>query len=225
MLTKIAYITRRGCFRFRVMNFGFTNGPSVFQRLMDFVLTGLIWDICLVYIDDVIVFSSSFEEHARRLEVVLQRLRSGHLKLKPSKRAFFRRQVKFLGHVVSERGVQTDPEKIAAVKDWPVRLWLSDVRTYLRLCSYYRRFVCEFADIVAPLNELTKWGRQFIWSAECQRAFDELKERLTSDRYLHNRGTKVSSCWTLMRPCLELDLYCRNCKTMRSASSPTVHAD
>jgi len=177
---KTAFITRRGCFRFRVMSFGLTNAPSVFQRSMDLVLTGLTCDICLVFIDDIIVFSSSFEEHAGRLEVVLQRLRAAHLKLKPSKCAFFRRQVKFLGHVVSERGVETDPEKIAAVKDWPVHRCLSDVRTYLGFCSYHRRFVRGFADIAAPLHELTKKGRQFVWTAGCQRSFDGLKERLTS---------------------------------------------
>jgi len=103
-----------------------------------------------------------------------------HLKLKPSKCAFFRRQVKFSGHVVSDRGVETDPEKTAAVKDWPVPRRLSDVRTHLGFCSYYHRFVLEFADIAAPLHDLTKKGRQFIWTAECQRSFDGLKERLTS---------------------------------------------
>jgi len=192
---KTAFISRRGCFRFRVMSFGLTNAPSVFQRLMDLVLTALTWDICLVYIDDVIVFSSSFEEHARGLEFVLQRQRIigfftsmryinlhltfAHLKLKPSKCAFFRRQIKFSGHIVSDRGVETDPEKIAAVKDWPVPRCLSDFRTHLGFCRYYHRFVRGFADIAAQLHELTKKSRQFVWIAECQRSFDWLKERLT----------------------------------------------
>ena len=181
---KTAFITRRGCFRFRVMSFGLTNAPSVFQRLMDLVLAGLTWDVCLVYLDDVIVFSSDFEEHTRRLEIVLQRLRAAQLKLKPSKCEFFSRQVKFLGHVVSDRGVQTDPEKIAVVKDWPVPRCLSELRTYLGFCSYYRRFVRGFADIAAPLHELTKKGRQFVWTERCQQSFDELKERLTSSPVL-----------------------------------------
>ena len=181
---KTAFITRRGCFLFKTMSFGLTNAPSVFQRLMDLVLSGLAWEICLVYLDDVIIFSTDFDEHIRRLKLVLDRLRNANLKLKPSKCSFLQRQVKFLGHVVSGRGVQTDPEKVAAVRDWPIPRNVTDVRMYIGFCSYYRKFICRFADIAAPLYNLMRKQVRFEWSAECQVAFDRLKEALVSSPVL-----------------------------------------
>lgn len=189
---KTAFITRRGCFRFRVLSFGLTNAPSVFQRLMDLVLSGLTWEICLVYIDDVIVFARSFGEQVSRLETVLQRLQNARLKLKPGKCCLFRREVKFLGYIVSKQGIRTDPAKVSAVTTWSIPQNLTELRAFLGLCSYYRRFVHGFADVAAPLHELTKKGRCFTWDTRCQAAFDELKRRLTSAPILglpRNEGT------------------------------------
>lgn len=116
---KTAFVTTLGLFQFRVMPFGLVNAPSTFERLMENVLNGLQWTECLVYMDDIISYSSTFHEGLRRLANVFRRLRAANLKLKPSKCIFFQRQVKFLGHIVSSEGIQTDPEKISAVKDWP----------------------------------------------------------------------------------------------------------
>ena len=108
---KTAFITRRGQFRFRVLSMGLCNSPSCFQRLMDLVLRGLTWSSCLVFIDDVIVMSRSFDQHLEHLAAMFQRMREAKLKLKPSKCHLFRRVVKFLGHVVSAEGTAVDPEK------------------------------------------------------------------------------------------------------------------
>jgi hypothetical protein len=127
---KTVFITRRGSYRFKVPSFDLTNAPSLFQRLMDLVLAGLTWEIYLVYIDDIIVFAATFEVRLRRIEMVLQRLRSADLKLKPSKCFLFRRKVSFLGHVFSGAGLEPGPERVAAVVNWPVPRNLTEVRAY-----------------------------------------------------------------------------------------------
>ena len=121
MLTreKTAFATCHGLFEFQVMAFGLCNAPSTFQRLMEFVLAGLQWQGCLVYLDDVIVFGRDFEEHPVQLREVFERFRQAGLKLKSSKCFLLRRKVPFLGHVISADGVSTDPDKIRAVEQWP----------------------------------------------------------------------------------------------------------
>ena len=148
---------------------------------MEFVLAGLQWQTCLVYLDDVIVFGRDFEEHLERLQEVFERFRQAGLKLKPSKCFLLRPRVPYLGHVISAEGVSTDPAKIRAVEQWPVPSKVSDVRSFLGLASYYRRFIEDFAEIASPLHRLTaKSTDGFQWSAECDKAFRTLKEKLVT---------------------------------------------
>jgi len=177
---KTAFICREGQFKFTTMPFGLCNAGATFQRLMDMVMSGLAFEVCLVYLDDVIVFSSTMDEHFDRLRSVLTRLKGAGLKLKPSKCRLLQKHVAFLGHIVSENGISTDPDKVRAVTDWPVPTNLREVRSFVGLCSYYRRFVLGFATISAPLHDMTKKGRTFQWTRECQEAFDQLKVVLTS---------------------------------------------
>jgi len=125
---KTAFITRRGMFKFKTMPFGLCNAVATFQRLMHLVLAGLNFDVCLVYLDDIILFSATPKEHLVRMEFVLQRLREAHLKLKPSKCSLMQTEVSFLGHVVSADGISTDPEKISLVEHWPEPVNLRQVR-------------------------------------------------------------------------------------------------
>jgi len=177
---KTAFVTRKGIFRWRVMPFGLCNAPATFQRLMDIVLSGLNFEICLVYLDDVIVFGQSWEEHLERLSSVFQRLRSARLKLKPSKCHLLRRTVEFLGHIVSKAGIAVDPSKVQEVAAWPTPSKLRDVRAFLGLCAYYRKFIAGFSRVAAPLFALTKKDRSFTWDDDCQIAFDRLKTALTT---------------------------------------------
>ena len=109
---KTSFVTRKGTFKFKVLAFGLSNAPAVFQRLMDLVMAGLTWEICLVFLDDIIVMSKTFDEHLERLNIVFARLHSANLKLKPSKCHLFQEKVKFLGSVISEQGIEPDPEKL-----------------------------------------------------------------------------------------------------------------
>lgn len=177
---KTAFICHRGQYRFRTMPFGLNGAGATFQRLMDLVLTGLNLETCLVYLDDIIVFSSTPEEHLQRLRQVLERIQSCGLKLKPSKCALLQRSVNFLGHVVSADGVATDPEKVRLVTQWPTPTNLGELRSFLGLSGYYRRYVRDYSKVASPLTDLMKKNQRFVWSDSCQTAFDTLKEQLAS---------------------------------------------
>ena len=175
---KTTFVCHRGTYRFRKMPFGLCNAPATFQRLMDLVMTGLNFETCLVYLDDIIIFSNDLESHLDRLAKLFSRLREADLKLKPSKCQLFQKEVTFLGYTVSRHGVGTEPEKIAAVRDWPTPTNLRQSRAFVGLCQYYRRFVPQFSEKAAPLHALTKKCAKFVWTAECQHSFDILKTAL-----------------------------------------------
>lgn len=175
-----AFCTRTGLFEWTVMPFGLCNAPATFQRLMDRVLVGMQWETCLVYLDDIIVLGKDVSEMLERLGLVFDRLCQANLKLKPSKCCLFRRKVNYLGHIVSGDGVATDPEKVQQVHDWPVPNSLQEVRQFLGLASYYRRFVKDFATIAEPLHALTKKNVRFQWTEKCHAAFNCLKGHLTT---------------------------------------------
>ena len=177
---KTAFVTRKGQFRFKVLSFGLANSPSIFQRLMSMVLAGLNWDVCLVYIDDIIVMGRSFDDHLRNVAQVFQRLRQAGLKLKPSKCTMFQEKVTFLGHVISRRGIEPDPEKVSCIASWPQPQCLTELRSFLGLASYYKDFVENFGLVARPLYELTRKAASFIWDERCQQAFETLKLRLCS---------------------------------------------
>ena len=138
---KAAFVTHKGLFNFKVLPFGLCNAPATFERLMERVLQGLLWQTCLVYIDDIIVFGKDFRSALMHLKEVFERLRQAHLKLKPKKCSLFGTSVSFLGHIVSRDGIHCDPSKIDVVRDWPSPNNLKELRSFLGLCSYYRRFI------------------------------------------------------------------------------------
>ena len=177
---KTAFVTRKGQWRFKVLSFGLCNAPSQFARTMELVLSGLTWAVCLVYLDDILVFSRTFEEHCDRLAAVFERLERHTLKLKPSKCHLFQRKLTFLGHVVSENGIECDPDKVAAIAEWPRPTNVSEVRTFCGLASYYRVFVPNFAHVAGPLHELTRKNAPFEWTEARERAFLKLKHCLSS---------------------------------------------
>ena len=174
-----AFSTGRGLWQFKVMPFGLCNAPATFERLMEKVLAGLPLTVRLIYLDDILVPGHTFTDHTKNLRMVLLRLREAKLKLSPKKCVLFQRQVKFLGHIVSEAGVATDPEKLRAVHPWPRPSTVSEVRRFLGLCSYYRRFVPNFADLAHPLHQCTEHTQIFNWNDELENSFASLKKALT----------------------------------------------
>ena len=177
---KTAFITKYGLFEYSVMPFGLCNAPSTFQRCMELVFRGLQWDILLVYLDDIIVIASNFEEHMERLEEVFKRLFRAGLKMKPSKGELFRSEVLFLGHIISQDGIQPNPETVEKVLSWKVPCTVKEIQSFLGLCSYYRQYIQNFSHIAAPLIQLTKKNVQFVWDESCQAAFEILKKKLCS---------------------------------------------
>ena len=175
---KTAFITPDGLYHFKVMPFGLTNAPATFQRMMDVLLSGLKWNTFLVYLDDIVVFSKTFSEHLARLDEVLGRIQRANLTLKLSKCSFFATSLKVLRHIVSGKGLSPDPSKVLAVKNFPVPRNMKDVQSFLGFCTYYRRFIPDFAHLPRPLTELTKKNNPFIWSTDQQNSFEALKSTL-----------------------------------------------
>ena len=175
---KTAFVTHQGLYQFCVMPFGLTNAPATFERLMELVLRGLQWHRCLVYLDDIVTFGDSFTSTLDNLSLIFERLQSAGLKLKPSKCCLFQTDVAFLGHRVGREGISCDPEKIRAVEEWSTPKDVKDVRSFVGLASYYRRFIPNFAHTAAPLTDLTKKGCLFSWDEKCEEAFQILKSLL-----------------------------------------------
>ena len=175
-----------GFFECNRMPFGLTNAPATFQRLMESCMDDLYLKYCLLYLDDVVVYSKTYEEHLHRLEAVLQRIHEAGLKLKPSKCKMFQKSIKYLGHIVSEDGVATDPSKIADIVAWPVPKNASQLQSFLGFAGFYRRFIQKFSNVARPLHDaIPKTSglkrRQikslpFNWGPPQQKAFDQLKE-------------------------------------------------
>ena len=175
------------------MPFGLTNAPETFQRLMESCLGELHLNWCIIYLDDIIVFSRTPEEHVHRRKSVISKLRAAGLKLKPSKCDLFKQQINYLGHVVSKEGVSTDPDKIAAVTQWPQPTTVTEVRSFLGFVSYYRRFIPNFSKVAKPLNQLLQnlegtpsQMKKFkvYWGPEQQEAFETLQKLCTESPIL-----------------------------------------
>ena len=177
---KTAFSTPQGHFEFNRMPFGLKNAPATFQRAMNAALIGLQGIDCFVYLDDIVIYGASLREHNTRLKKILDTLRKYNLKLQPEKCAFLRKEVGFLGHIITPEGIKPDPEKTRAVKEFPIPTKLKELQAFLGLAGYYRRFIPGYSKIAKPLSSITSSKVEFIWTAEQQNAFDTLKEALTS---------------------------------------------
>ena len=161
------------------MPFGLTNAPAAFMGLMNKVFQEYLDRFVIVFIDDILVYSRTKEEHVRHLSLVLKKLREHRLYAKFSKCQFWLNQVAFMGHVISAQGIQVDPQKIAAVESWEQPRTVTEVRSFLGLAGYYRRFVKDFSVIALPLTRLTRKEVKFEWDENCEQSFQQLKYYLT----------------------------------------------
>ena len=177
---KTAFGIPLGLFEFCVLPFGLTNAPAAFQREMNRVFKGL--DFVLVYLDDILVFSKSQVEHEQHLRKVLEVLRAEKLYAKMSKCSFFQQSVHLLGHVVSAGGVHVDPRKFATIADWPRPRTVSEVRSFLGLGNFSKRFIQGYAKVTAPLVTLTSQRVQFVRGEKQQKAFTQLQSSFSPSR-------------------------------------------
>ena len=153
---KTAFATRKGHFEFNRMPFGLSGAPATFQRLMNLMLEKENWEICLIYLDDVMIFGRTFEEHLQRVACVLKRVEDSGLKLSPMKCNFFAKNLQFLGHVVNSDGIKPDPKKVEKVKNWVKPQNIEDMRSFLGFSNYYRKFIKNYDQHTTPLEEMMK---------------------------------------------------------------------
>src|SRR5438105_12553489 len=177
---KTAFVTRYGLYEFLVMSFGLTNAPAYFMNLMNKIFMEELDKFVVVFIDDILVYRRSEEEHEQHLRVVLDRLRDHQLYAKFSKCEFWLQKVSFIGHVLSAEGVAVDPTKVEAVMDWQAPRNVPEIRSFLGLAGYYRRFIEGFSKISKPMTALLQKSAPFEWSEACEKSFQELKTSLTS---------------------------------------------
>ncbi|WVZ58865.1 hypothetical protein U9M48_009091 [Paspalum notatum var. saurae] len=163
-----------------VMSFGLTNAPAFFMYLMNSVFMEYFDKIIVIFIDDILIYSKTKEEHEEHLGLVLQKFREHKLYVKFSKCDFWTEEVKFLGHVISNGGIAVDQSKVSEVQNWKISGDVKDIRSFLGLASYYRRFIEGFSKIAKPMTALLEKNIKFQWTSACQKAFEELKKRLTT---------------------------------------------
>ena len=181
---KMAFRTRYGHYEFLVILFGLTNAPAAFMDLMNRVFRPYVDQFVIVFIDDILVYSKDRENHDTHLRVVLETLRKEQLYAKLSKCEFWLNEVSFLGYIASNEGIRVDPKKVEVVVEWKPPRNVTEVRSFLGLAGYYRRFVKGFSMIATPMMRLLQKNVKFEWGKECQRSFDKLKEFLTEAQVL-----------------------------------------
>lgn len=185
---KTAFTCRYGHFQFRVMPFGLTSAPTTFQTMMNDILRDYIDDFVMVYLDDIVIYSRSIDEHESHVKKVLTALAKENLVLNLGKCTWAQDKLLHLGHFVSGKGIQVNPEKVKAVLQWPIPTTITHLRGFLNLAGYYRRFVRDFAKIALPLTNLLagapKKGSGINWSPKCERAFHTLKNALCNTKVL-----------------------------------------
>ena len=155
-MEKTAFRTRYGHFEFTVMPFGLTNAPATFQNLMNSVMMPFLDQFVVVYLDDILVYSKSKEEHLAHLRAVFDKLREEKLYAKESKCEFARGSIEYLGHIISAEGVRMDPAKLSTLSEWPTPTNIKDIQSFLGFATYYRRFIKDHAKMVGPMTELLK---------------------------------------------------------------------
>lgn len=183
---KTAFSTPFGHYEFKRMPFGLKNAPATFQRLMDRVLSGLQGTSLFVYLDDIVIYASSLTEHEAKFNKLAERLRVANLRLQPDKCEFLRKEVAYLGHIISQEGVKPDPKKIEAVLNFPRPKNAKNIKQFLGLAGYYRRFLNDFSRIAKPLTVLLKKDEPFIWLEEQEKAFVTLRDNLCTEPLLQH---------------------------------------
>ena len=181
---KTAFSTKRGLFQFTTMPFGLCNAPATFERLIETVLRGYLWERCMCYLDDIVVYGHTFDAALQNLHLVFDRIRGAGLKLQPSKCQLFKRELLYLGFIVNGEGTRPDPDKLKAIRKWPVPCNVHDVRSFLGFANYHRRFIQDYAQKAEGMLELTRGQQIFQWGPRQQASFDQLRTSIEKIPFL-----------------------------------------
>ena len=174
------FTCKNGLFQFKRMPFGLSNNPSTFSRIMQYVLQDLNWRICVNYIDDIIVYSKTLEDHLMHLKIIFDRLNQHNLKLNPKKCNFAKTKIDFLGHTISADGIRPNNDKVKVIQQHPTPKTKKQLKSFLGLVNYYRKYIPNVSRITEPLNRLLRKNVNFEWCNKCSESFDKLKELLTT---------------------------------------------
>lgn len=176
---KSAFVTSDGLFEFNVLPFGLSNAPATFQRTINSILGALRWDMCLVYLDDIIVYSQSFDRHIQHLDLVLNALEKANVKLNISKCSVARKQLDYLGFRITQNGIKPTTTNVNKVLEFPTPTSAKAAYSFIQMAQFYRRFIADFSTIAAPLNVFKSKNAKFVWTTECQKSFDILRKKLS----------------------------------------------
>ena len=179
-----AFITKFRHYEYLRMSFGLCNAPATFQAAMDELFEDMIGHGVIVYIDDINVYAETFEEHNRLLKEVLRRIRTAHMRIKPSKCFIAMRKIAYLGFIIDKQNVKIDPEKVIAVVNYPRPTDKTEVKAFLGLTGFLRRFIRSYAEVTAPLNMLYEKSRVYKWTSAAEKSFNALKEKITKSPIL-----------------------------------------
>ncbi|KAL4083088.1 hypothetical protein QTP88_028418 [Uroleucon formosanum] len=179
-----AFSTNQGHYHYKRMSMGLASAPSTFAKAMTNVMAGLIGIKCLVYLDDIIIYGKNLNDHNKKLIDVFERLRIHNLKIEPDKCEFLKKECLILGHIISEHGIKPDPNKIVSVMNFPAPKIVKQIKSFLRLSGYYRKFINNYSSIANPMTNLLRKDVKFNWDDKCQQAFDKLKTILCSEPIL-----------------------------------------
>ena len=175
---KTAFCTRTSLYEFNRLPFGLASGPGIFMRMISRALHGILGKFAMAYLDDILIFSPSFESHLNHIDEVFKRLKSANLCLNKKKCHFVKPEIEYLGHILSPNGIKPNPEKVRAIQNMDPPTTVKGIRSFLGLAGYYRNFIPQFSAIARPLTKLISKNARFHWGTEVQEAFEYLKQKL-----------------------------------------------
>jgi hypothetical protein len=206
-IPKIDFSTRYGLYEFTVMLFGLTNAPAYFMNLMNKVFKEYLDKFVVVFINDILIYSKNDSDHEEHLRLVLQKLRDNQLYSKYKKCEFWLDELPFLGHIISNGGISVDPAKLREIVGWKIQCPVTEIRSFLGLARYYRRFIEGFSKIAKPMTSLLEKVKEFKWSRECQDSFNQLKLKLMSPPMLVMPDLQKGFAYIVMRAARAWDVF------------------
>ena len=188
-----SFRTRYGTYKCKVLPFGLCNGPATYQRYMNDVLIEYLDDFVTAYLDDILIYSDNFEDHQEHVQKVLRRLLESGLQADIKKSEFNVTRTRYLGYILTTEGLEVDPDKVECLRDWKRPTTVTGIKSFLGFCGFYRQFIRNFGKIANPLSRLGRPSEPFVWTDDCDKAFEELKQHLLSIQRIYHFDPDLKS--------------------------------